>query len=141
MEKPVMYRYSGLRLEQFAIFEENYNPHNNDIGFQAEVQYSFDVEHSILCCTITEKITDSGNLLIKAELNSFFDIQAESVCALTNEGRIMFPPSVLVQFASLCYGSLRGVIFAKTSGTPLSKYVIPPVYFANTIDKGFAVNV
>lgn len=141
MDKPVMYRYSGMSLEQFAMFEENYNAHNNDIEFQAEVQYSFDVEHSILCCTITEKITDKANPLIKAELNSYFDIQPESMCALTNEGRIMFPPSLLVQFASLCYGSLRGVIFSKTSGTPLSKYVIPPVYFANTIDKGFSVDV
>lgn len=136
-----MYRYSRLHLEQFAIFEENYKPGNNDIEFQAEVQYSFDIEQSILCCTITEKITDKESPLIKAELNSYFDIQPESVSALKHDNKIMFPPSLLVQFASLCYGSLRGVIYAKTLNTPLNKYVIPPVYFANTIDKGFAVEV
>jgi len=141
MDKPIMYRFSRLHLEQFAIFEENYKPKDNDIEFQSEVQYSFDIEHSILCCTITEKITGKEKPLIKAELNSYFDIQPESLSALRHNGKIMFPPSLLVQFASLCYGSLRGVIYAKTSNTPLSKYVIPPVYFANTIDKGFAVEI
>ena len=136
-----MYRYSEMRLAQFAIFEENYNSAHNDIEFQAEVQFSFDAEHSILCCSITEKITDRQTPLVKAQLNSYFDIQAESIDMLRHDGKISFPPSLLVQYASLCYGSLRGVIFAKTADTPLSRYVIPPVYFANTIDKSFTVAI
>ncbi|MDO5447972.1 MAG: hypothetical protein Q4F34_09360, partial [Prevotellaceae bacterium] len=70
---------------------------------------------------------------------SYFNIQPESIAILTQDGKILFPPQLLVQFASLCYGAMRGVIFTKTQGSVLSNYVLPPVYFSILIDKGFVV--
>ena len=34
--------------------------------------------------------------------------------------------SLMTLFASLGYGSMRGVIYAKTMGTPLEKIILPP---------------
>lgn len=139
MEQQVMYRFSKMELEQFAMFEENCNPELNEVQFHTEAQFSYDKDNYILCSKIIVNMASQEKPLVKAELKSYFNLLPESVENLRTDGRIMFAPPLLVQFASLCYGSIRGVIFAKTIGTPINNYVLPPVYFANLIDKGFVV--
>lgn len=139
MEQQVMYRFSKMELEQFAMFEENCNPELKEVQFQTEAQFSYDTDNYILCSKIIVNMSVQEKPLVKAELKSFFNLLPESVENLRKDGRIMFAPPLLVQFASLCYGSIRGVIFTKTLGTPLNSIIVPPVYFGNLINKGFVV--
>ena len=139
MEQQVMYRFSKMELEQFAMFEENCNPEPKEVQFQTEAQFSYDTDNYILCSKIIVNMSAQKKPLVKAELKSYFNLLPESVENLRKDGRIMFAPPLLVQFASLCYGSIRGVIFAKTMGTLLNSFIVPPVYFGNLIDKGFVV--
>lgn len=139
MEQQVMYRFSKMELEQFAMFEENCSPEPSEVQFQTEAQFSYDKSNSVLCSKIVVNMSNQDKPLVKAELKSFFDLLPESVENLRKDNRIFFSPPLLVQFASLCYGSIRGVIFAKTTGTPINNFILPPVYFGNLIDKGFAV--
>jgi hypothetical protein len=138
MEQQVMYKYNKMELEQFAMFEENYNS-TAEVQCQTETQFSFDKEHSILCCRITINMLQDNNLILKSELKSYFDIKPESIEGLRKDNRILFAPPLLVQFASLCYGSMRGVIYAKTIGNPLNNIILPPIYFGHLIDKSFVV--
>lgn len=139
MEGQVLYKYSKMEIEQFAMFEENYKQEIQEVQFQTEAQFSFDKGNSVLCSKIVVNMSAVEKPLVKAELKSYFNIQPESIAILTQDGKILFPPQLLVQFASLCYGAMRGVIFTKTQGSVLSNYVLPPVYFSNLIDKGFVV--
>lgn len=139
MEQQVMYRFNKMELEQFAMFEENCNPEPKEVQFQTEAQFSYDTDNYILCSKIIVNMSAQEKPLVKAELKNYFDLLPESVESLRKDSRIMFAPPLLVQFASLCYGSIRGVIFAKTMGTPLNSFILPPVYFGNLIDKGFVV--
>ena len=139
MENQVLYKYSRMEIEQFAMFEGNYTPDMQEVQFQTEAQFSFDKGNSVLCSRIVVTMSSQEKPLIKSELKSYFNIQPESIDALRMEGKIMFPPQLLVQFASLCYGSMRGVIFTKTQGNALNNYILPPVYFGSLIDKGFVV--
>lgn len=139
MEPQVLYRFSKMELEQFAMFEENCNPETTEVAFNTEAQFSYDKNNSMLCSKILVNMSNQGKPLVKAELKSYFSIHPESVENLRKDGRITFTPNLLVQFASLCYGSIRGVIFAKTTGTVINNFILPPVYFANMIDKGFVV--
>ena len=138
-EQQVMYRFSRMDLAQFALFEENYSAEVNEVQYKTEAQFSFDKDLSVLCSKIIINETHNDKPLLKAELNSFFDIKKESLDLLQQDGHIVFPPMLLVQFASLCYSSMRGVIYTKTMGTPLCNFILPPVYFANIINKGFEV--
>lgn len=140
MEQQVMYKYDRIELEQFATFEKNYSNEISEVQFQTEAQFSFDKEHHVLCSRIVVNMSALDKPLVKAEIKSYFDIQPKSVKNLSKEGHILFTPPLLVQFASLCYGSMRGVIYAKTMGSPLANFVLPPVYFGNLIDKAFVVN-
>ena len=139
MEQQVMYKYNKMELEQFAMFEENCNPEPKEVQFQTEAQFSYDTDNYILCSKIIVNMSAQEKPLVKAELKSYFNLLPESVESLRKDGRITFAPPLLVQFASLCYGSIRGVIFTKTMGTPLNSFIVPPVYFGNLIDKGFVV--
>ena len=139
MEQQVMYKFSRMELEQFAMFEENYHPEPKEVQFHTEAQFSYDADNYILCSKIIVNMAAQEKPLVKAELKSYFNLLPESVENLRKDGRITFAPSLLVQFASLCYGSIRGVIFTKTLGTPLNGFIVPPVYFGNLIDKGFVV--
>lgn len=139
MDTQVLYKYIRMELEQFAMFEENYSSEVKEIQFQTESQFSFDKENSVLCSRVVVNISASDKPLVRTELKSYFEILPDSVVCLRQDNKIVFVPALLVQFASLCYGSLRGVIFTKTSGTPLANYILPPVYFGNLIDKAFVV--
>lgn len=126
-------------LEQFAMFEENCNPEPKEVQFQTEAQFSYDTDNYTLCSKIIVNMSAQEKPLVKAELKSYFNLLPESVESLCKDGRITFAPPLLVQFASLCYGSIRGVIYTKTMGTPLNSFIVPPMYFGNLIDKGFVV--
>lgn len=139
MEHQLMYRYSKMDLSQFAIFDENCNQPMDEVQFNTEAQFSFDKDSSVLCSTIVVNASFSDKPIMKAELRSYFDIHPDSIEGMRNNGHILFLPHSLVQFASLCYGSMRGIIFSKTQGTVLSQYILPPVYFSQLIDKGFSV--
>lgn len=139
MNNQVLYKYSKMDLEQFALFEENVSPIIKEVQFQTEVQFSYDKNSRILCSKIVATMILKEKPLLKADFRSYFEIAPESIEDLRQERNIIFPPQVLVQFASLCYGSLRGVIHVKTLGTALNSFILPPVFFGNLIDKAFSV--
>ena len=139
MERQILYKFSKMQLDQFAMFEENLTQLDQEVDIQTETRFSFDKEKNMLCSQITVSMLQENNILLKADLSSFFEIQAESLQYLQKEGKLIFPPSLLIQFASLCFGSIRGVIFTKTIGTTLNNFILPPVYFGNIIDKSFVV--
>ena len=128
-----------MELEQFAMFEENYDKVVKEAQFQTEAQFSFYKGISVLCCRISVNMSAMDKPLAKIVLKSFFEIHPDSLRLLLKEDKIVSPPVPLVQFASLCYGAIRGVQFSKTQDTPLAGYVLPPVYYGNMIDKGFEV--
>jgi hypothetical protein len=139
MNQQVLYRYSKIELEQFAMFDENLSPNTTQVQFETEAQFSFDKENRILCSKIIVTSTESDKVLMKTELRSYFEIELKSIKNLKNEDKIIFSSQLLIQFASLCYGSLRGIIHIKTIGSKLNEFILPPIYFDNIIDKSFIV--
>lgn len=137
MDQQIYYKYSKIELEQFATFKANFDPNEDEVRYDTEVQFSYDKEREVLCCKVSETLSQSSKLLAKAVMNSYFEIKHESIESLRQENKIIFAPQLLVQFASLCYGSLRGAIYVKTMDGPLQSCVLPPVYFGNIVNKPF----
>ena len=130
-----------MDLGQFAMFEENYSADIQEVDFSTNTMFSYDFENRTLACKISVVSSQNEKPLFKVEVNSYFELSPDSIESLKKENEISFPPSILIQFASFCYGATRGVVFTKTIGTPLNHLILPPVYFNNIIDKGFAVNI
>lgn len=143
MRKGILYKYVKIDLSQFAIFEENLNE-SGDLQYSTEISFRYDKSKNVICNTITVTFTQSENkenILLKAVASSYFEIHPDSVKELTDEkNRIVFPVSTLIQFASLNYGSLRGMLHLKTLGTPLSRYILPPIFFDEIINGEYVVD-
>ncbi len=141
MEKQILYKYNQMELEQFALFEENYAQDIEEVQYQTEVQFAYDHKNLIICCKMSSTMTFEGKPLLKTVLNSYFDISETSIKELTEDETVTFPPFALIQFASLSYGTMRGIIFAKTTGTPVNRLILPPMFFNEVIKNGYSVKM
>lgn len=126
MDKGIYYRFAGLELKQFATFEEGYAEDSREIAISCKFTFAYNFSKNIVCCTNSVSIVKEGDVLVKAELDAYFAINPESVASISDTDAVILPPELQAQFASLTYGTIRGVIFAKTLGTPFSKIVLPP---------------
>ncbi|MST84770.1 hypothetical protein FYJ73_08845 [Prevotellaceae bacterium LKV-178-WT-2A] len=96
MENQIKYRFRRMELEQFAMFEENYNKDVKEAQFQTEAQFSFDKGTSVLCFRISVDMSAMDKPLAKIVLKSFFEIHPDSLKLLLKEDKIVFPPVPLV---------------------------------------------
>ena len=139
MNQQILYKYVKVETEQFAIFEENFKQDVTDSMFQVETYFSFNQAQGVLVNRMAVIVLQQSSVILKIAMMDYFKIAEESLSALTNDNRINFPQSFLQQLASLSFGTLRGVLVAKTEGTKLSNLILPPTYIGNLIDKNFVV--
>ena len=139
MNQQILYKYVKVETEQFAIFEENFKQDVTDSMFQVETYFSFNQAQGVLVNRMAVIVLQQSSVNLKIAMVDYFKIAEESLSALTNDNRINFPQSFLQQLASLSFGTLRGVLVAKTEGTKLSNLILPPTYIGNLIDKNFVV--
>ena len=126
MEESVFYRFVKLDLVQFATFEADYTNDDEPLELSNSFQFLYSFDDDVVCCTTTVVISKEMRPLLKAELNSYFEIMSESVATMMKDDCIVLSKGLMTQFASLGYSSMRGVIYAKTMGTPLEKIILPP---------------
>lgn len=138
MEKQIQYQYSKISLEEFALLEESCDT-NAEIGFNNEIQFGFDVKSGVVRCLDTLTAIQNEKKLFKITVGGFFKIKPEDIPSLKVENKYVIPPSILIQFASLNYGTLRGVLFSKLQDTLLNFIVVPPLYMQQVIKDSFVV--
>lgn len=126
MNKGIYYRFAGLELKQFASFEDGYVEDSREIAISCKFTFAYNFSQNIVCCSNSVSIAKEGDILVKADLDAFFAINPDSVASISETNAVVLSPELQAQFASLTYGTIRGVIFAKTLGTPFSKIVLPP---------------
>lgn len=126
MDKGIYYRFAGLELKQFASFDDGYVEDSREIAISCKFTFAYNFSQNIVCCSNSVSITKEGDVLVKADLDAFFAINPESVASILEADAVVLSPELQAQFASLTYGTIRGVIFAKTLGTPFSKIILPP---------------
>ena len=126
MADQIYYRFIKLELTQFATFEADYIDDGKPLELSSSFQFAYSSDDDVVCCATTVVISKGNSPILKAELKSYFNIQPESVTSMIEDDYVVLPTNLMTQFASLGYGSMRGVIYAKTMGTPLEKIILPP---------------
>ena len=115
-----------MELVQFATFEDCYVENDEDIEIANKFQFLYNFDENVMCCTASVTMSKENRIFLKADLASYFGIEPDSAENLKENEDFIAPAELLAQFASLTYGSIRGVIFAKTMGTALNNIVLPP---------------
>lgn len=126
MDKEILYRFIRMELVQFATSDDAPASCDTNIEVASKFQFSYNFETDMMCCTTSVTIMSSTNPLLKVVLSSFFGIEPASAKSLKVLDDLIAPAELLAQFASLTYGAVRGVIFAKTIGSPLNRIILPP---------------
>lgn len=139
-DKKILYQYAKIELEQFALFEEHLKESQTEVQLQTEAQFQYDKEQHVLCCKIAVTFLNGESPLLKAVADSYFLIHHDSINEITDDqGKITFSKQILIQFASLNYGSLRGMIHLKTLNTKLANYILPPMFFNEIVTDNYIV--
>lgn len=126
METSILFKFIKMDLTQFATFEGGYIDESSELEIFNRFQFAYNfVEHLVLCKTIIE-VSKQKKILLKADFDCIFMIDSNSAQAIETDTEAVIPPGLLAQFASLSYGSLRGVIYTKAADTPFSNFVLPP---------------
>lgn len=126
MGKGIYYRFSKIELTQFATFEDKYNEDASEIEISCKFTFAYNFEQNMVCCSNMVSFIKNDIPFLKANLDVYFSISPSSVSELTEDNAIILSPELQAQFASLSYGTMRGVIFSKTMGTPLNNIILPP---------------
>lgn len=137
MDKQVQlqYRYLKISDDQFATFEENYDPSSN-VDFQNSISFSFNYDNNVLTCSEMITYMQGEKVILKLGLNSYFMIHPDSIDELLQDGGVSCPKEILWQFASLNYGSMRGVLYERTKDSELRSLILPPFFFDELITEG-----
>ena len=122
-----------MDLTQFSPELERFDSTNDSVGIETNFNFSFNKTEGIIKCVINLTFIQDDQPFLKSELQTFFEITKESIEGLTSENLVVFPKGLLCQFASLAYGSYRGVIYMKTINTELSNLILPPMYLSDVI--------
>ena len=122
-----------MDLTQFSPEWEKYDSSNDSVGIETNFNFSFNKTEGILKCATNLTFIQENQPFLKSELQTFYEISKESIAELTSEEVITIPKALLCQFASLAYGSFRGVIYMKTINTALCNLILPPMYLDEVI--------
>jgi hypothetical protein len=127
MTNQLFYQFVQLDLIQFETFVQTIHE-DKEISMELSSSFRFDYNFALhrVCCTTTVAVNQENTPVLSAELNAYFQIQEVSESSITESDCVVLPIGLMAQFASLGYGTMRGIIYAKTMGTPLDKIVLPP---------------
>jgi hypothetical protein len=124
MTQTIPYRISRIETLQFAVFPDNF-VNGQQMLVNTNCGYNVREDLSQIRNIVSVNYTQNGDLLMVAHLACYYDIAPEGIGAIKAAGKI--PVEFLRYMGSISVGALRGVIHARTEGTVLNPFVLPPV--------------
>ena len=129
----IQYKFIKIDLTQFSPEWDRYDSENSAVGIETNFNFSFNKTEGVLRCITSLHFIQEDQVFLKTELQTFYEISKESIDGLASENVLTIPKILLCQFASLAYGSYRGVLYMKTINTPISNLILPPMYLNEVI--------
>ena len=141
MNNSIQYKFIKIDLTQFSPEWDKYDLENPGVGIETNFNFSFNKTEGVLRCTTNLHFIQEDQVFLKTELQTFYEISKESIEELVSENVLTIPKILLCQFASLAYGSYRGVLYMKTINTPISNLILPPMYLNEVIKDDMQVQL
>lgn len=137
----ISYRFSKIETKQFAIFPDSFNT-QKDIETTINLNFAVDLRRTNIRClvTITASQNENEKRILILELACFFDIAQEGWKEIQIEDHWKVPVEFLRYIASITIGTARGVIHAKTEGTALNSFILPPFNLTEGIQKDYIIS-
>ena len=133
-KKGVGFALQGIKTEQFEIFEDNFQE-SQKATMTTNIQFALNTADLVIVVFFQIEFKQSENVLLKFVLSSHFKVEKASWTEFENntESKIIVPKGVLAHLSAISASTARGVLFAKTEGTPLSRFIVPLINVAEMI--------
>jgi hypothetical protein len=126
--KQIGFLIDSIKIEQFAIFEDNYN--SKKITEQnTEIQVKLDEVNKIIGLFLCIEFINSKKVFIKIIVSCNFKIDDLSFIDFINESKslVSIPKGFLIHLSTITTGTTRGVLFSKLEGTSFSKFILQTI--------------
>ena len=137
------FAFLGIKTEQFAVFEENFNP-KKDINLNTGLQFKIDHTAKQIGVFLELSFEQQKKKFIKIQVSCHFKIEDDAWAGFVQkkESNLIIPKDFLAHISMVTVGTTRGVLFAKTEGTQFSKFFVPLINVAEMIkeDAVFDIN-
>ena len=131
------FAFTGLRTVSFAIIDKAYKK-TGETNLMTGLGFGLDIDNHIVTCNTRfsfEKKKDQPFLLI--EIQALFEIEKDDFLnkIKQDDNIYLVAKGLAVHFAVLTIGSARGILHAKTEGTPFNEFLLPTIDVNNMLEE------
>jgi len=136
LKEKVGFSLHGMKTEQFAVFEKNYNPKKETL-INTQLQFKLNHLNRLIAVFIHFELLHNDKVFVKLVVSCQFRIKDTSWDSFANNetSKLIVPKGFMSHLAMITVGTARGILFAKTEGTQFSKFILPLMNVADIIEK------
>lgn len=117
-----------IKTIQFATFDQEICD-TEKINLESAVTFKIDSKNRFIGVFNKFSLYQNEKVLLVIEANCNFEIEKNGWDSLVNkdEGTIILPSGLAQHLAVLTVGTTRGILHAKTEGTPFNRFFLPTI--------------
>jgi len=133
-KKNISFRLLNIVTEQFATFEIENIPENNDL--KSELQFSINPENRVVACRMKFQFLHENQPIVVLSVVCNFDVEESSWnSTIVSNKKITLPKHLLEHLCVITVGTARGILHAKTENTFFNKFMIPTLDVSTLVEK------
>lgn len=136
----IQYRLQSFDLPRFNIRLENYGAKSKTkIG--TNIAFAYNKDKCVVKSSVFIEMSQDDKEFLVMQMDAYVEIRESSAKQMMTEKGICLPRFLQCQFASFCYGALRGVMYLKTLNTPLQNVILPPLELHDVIKNDIIISL
>lgn len=133
-KKNISFRLLNIATEQFATFEVENIPDNNNL--KSELQFSINPDNRVVACKMNFQFLHNNQPIVVLAIVCNFDVEEKSWNKnVLSANKITLPKHFLEHLCVITVGTARGVLHAKTENTTFNRFLIPTLNVSNLVAK------
>ncbi|UNY97750.1 hypothetical protein MQE36_11710 [Zhouia spongiae] len=131
------FAFTGLRTVSFAIIDTAYKK-TGETNLITGLGFGLDIDdHIVTCNTRFSFEKKKGQPFLLLEVQATFEIEKNDFLSKIKQGehKYIVKKNLAVHFAVLTIGSARGILHAKTDGTPFNEFILPTIDVNNMLQE------
>lgn len=127
MEKQqISFGLRHIKTEQFATFEENLCD-GEKVKLNTDIKFAVNNETYMIAVLANFSFICNDQPFIKLVASCHFQIKEDDWTLMLEKNKLTIPKGLAQHLAVLTIGTSRGILHAKTEGTPLNRFFLPPL--------------
>ncbi|AXJ02551.1 hypothetical protein CYPRO_3318 [Cyclonatronum proteinivorum] len=122
------FRIAGIRTDEFAILEENYNE-KDPIKLTSEINFGLLETEHVLGISLSIRFEQDSKPFIKLAVSLRFEMEEKSWALMVNKEKqeIIIPLDFASHMGVIAVGTMRGILYEKLTGSRFAHFILPPI--------------